>query len=109
MRRGGFLGEKFTTDALVLAWRLGTIFAVDARSLKRAGSEILSSTAPVTIEIRPDGITGCLAEPATVTLKLDRRPDAVTLNGQPFKAFDYDKTSKRLTLILPAGGFDIIF
>ena len=104
-----FRGEKFTTDALVLAWRLGTIFAVDARSLKRAGSEILSSTAPVTIEIRPDGITGCLAEPATVTLKLDRRPDAVSLNGQPSKAFDYDKTSKRLTLTLPAGGFDIVY
>jgi len=104
-----FRGEEFTTDALVLAWRMGIILAVDARSLVRDGLEILRSTAPVTIEILPDGISGCLAAPATVTLSLDRPPAAVAVNGQPRTSFDYDKTSKRLTLTLPAGNFGIVF
>jgi hypothetical protein len=100
-------GGKFTSDALALAWREGIIFAVDARTIARDGAEILRSAAPVTIEIRPDGIVGCLASPAAITVRSDRRPAAVYVNGQPSKAFKYDDTTKQLTLTLPAGDFRI--
>jgi len=104
-----FETEGFSTDGLALAWRPDVVFVADARTLVRDGVTLLSSTEPVTFELLAAEMSGCLAAPATVTLHASKRPAAIAVNGKPFKAFNYDKGSKQLTMTLPAGGVRIVF
>ncbi len=106
---GRFATGGFATDALALAWRPESVFAADARTLARDGVTLLDATAPVTFEFRPDGMTGCLAAPATVKLHAASRPASITVDGRAVESFDYDKAAKLLKLTLPAGEVRIAF
>jgi hypothetical protein len=104
-----FDSGRFTTDALALAWKDETVFAAEARSLAWGGKSMVRSTEPVTLELRPDGLRGCLAVPAAVELSSEKRPASVTVNGKPFTAFTYDKSARRLKMSLPAGDVVVAF
>ncbi len=104
-----FENDGFTTDGLALAWSEESIVVAEAKILVWDGPVLLTSTTPATFEFLPGGITGALPAPATVTLHAEARPAAVTVNGEPFKTFEYDKGSKRLTMALPAGDVRIVY
>jgi len=103
-----FENDGFTTDGLALAWSEESIVVAEAKILVWDGPVLMTSTAPATFEFLPGGMTGSLPAPATVTLHAEARPAAVTVNGEPFKAYEYDKGSKRLTMALPAGDVRIV-
>jgi len=104
-----FKAGGFATDGLVLAWNANETFVADAWILVRDGLTLLESTAPVTFDLLAEGLSGCLAAPATVTLAAAARPVAVTVNGKAFQSFEYDKISKRLKMALPAGDVRVVF
>jgi hypothetical protein len=104
-----FEAGGLATDALAMAWSSEAIFAVDARNLAKAGRTLLTSTTPMTLELRPDCLKGCLAAPSTVSILAAIRPATVSINGKALRSFSYDKRSERLSLDLPAGEVNVAF
>jgi len=104
-----FKAGGFTTDGLALAWNSNETFVADAWILVRDGLTLLEATEPVTFDLLAEGMSACLAAPATVTLAAAARPTVVTVNGKTFQSFEYDKSSKRLKMALPAGDVRVVF
>jgi hypothetical protein len=104
-----FEAGGLTTDGLAMAWSPETIFAVDARNLAKGGQTLLTSTAPMTFELRSNGLKGCLAAPSTVSIHAGTRPATVSINGKALRTFAYDKKLERLSLDLPAGEVSVAF
>ncbi|MEW5901503.1 MAG: heparinase II/III family protein, partial [Acidobacteriota bacterium] len=101
--------DGWTTDALALTWSGATVFAALATTLDRDGKPILRSTEPITYEISGPQIKYCLAEPAEVSLFLDEKPRAVSLDGKKTKEFSFDSKERRLKIMLAAGEGTIFF
>ena len=104
------VGETFTegavtTDALVYATTDDGYMAMRTTSLESGGETLLSSDKPVSVVFR-DGevmtIDYSVHEPAKLVFKLSSKPKLVSLDGERYREWTFDKKSG-LTVNLPAG------
>lgn len=93
---------EFTTDALALTWKDGTVFAAVCTILSRNGKLLVKSGEPITIEFSASGIKYCSSAKGSLTLGVSNRPTRVLINGKTAK-YSHDRDAGTMTLFVTAG------
>jgi hypothetical protein len=91
------------TDALVLTWKGEAVFAALCESLERDGRSVFRSAEPITVEMGKGKLRYSASKPTTLSIALERRPRAVTLDGRPVTRLAWDSKKLELKLTLPGG------
>ncbi|MFC1608116.1 heparinase II/III family protein [Candidatus Latescibacterota bacterium] len=92
----------FTTDALALTWKDGTVFAAVCTNISQNGKILVKSHQPITCELSGNKTRYCSSAEGPLTLSVSSRPSSILINGETI-TFTHDRTTHTVTVNAPVG------
>jgi hypothetical protein len=109
--RPGFVYKAggIATDAVVVAWKGGVVFAARCTELSRDGKLLVKSPSPVTCEVSGNAVKVYHCAAGDVTFSTGSKPSSVTVNGAAVTTFAFDAATNTVTVNLPSGESRVAF